>query len=719
MAPDTDTQYPVHLGVWTNWSRGLILGRTLTLNVEDANLLIAFTGFFIAFVANRAWRIICFVFHRAHSTTKPQDAGYHQLQATLRNVSSAEDGFHLLLLLLWVWRQSRTWFRPLPVLIVAAVSVIGFTVAGGFSSRISTAMGHEVLINSVDCGYPMGTLGADIEAYYAYIANNARNIDTASNYAEACYSGDSAGLTDCNRFVTQQLTDNIIVDTNAECPFGDNICRNTSANLRLDTGYLDSHNHLGINAPAEERIIWRNVLHCAPIVTQGYTSQVSTSQGNMTRYHYGTTYHDSVPINYTFEALDIETQYREYLQTSKSSYFQLEVFDIIVSDGELRSMSADIDPIPSLFRSDAYTYIMFLSGNGVKFTDYVSDDWYRLSPVPRNTSLTGGNNGTSQTSSLPIYVPEEPASPMACTNQYQFCRPGFPEKTCTPLLGLYDAVHAALPLFNTTDDEYAYDMGNSTLANRVIYFMSSLWYAPVSVYDMIQHLGPKALESQKTLVMGLQGPIAQNQWQTDVMNWWNYSLAATQTAFINTASGPDDAESIKYRHSYNGSAFQPICDNQKIQSTAYASLSVLGLAITFAGGFAIILTSYVLQPIFKFLFVSIAVLVTYLNVSKTVSTGYEPHKHLEWTTNATYQLQRLAHEEIGAGTWCHGTNTFPITKPNELVAALDITNSRHPTLRQPLYADKDKDKGRHSGDTQSTNVCYDTLRADVDVSKEV
>ncbi|KAI1264352.1 hypothetical protein F5Y18DRAFT_436738 [Xylariaceae sp. FL1019] len=676
MPHDADAQYPVHLGVWTNWSRGLILGRTLTLNVEDANLLIAFTGFFIAFVANRAWRIICFIFHRAHSTKNPQDAGYHQLQATLRNASSAEDGFHLLLLLLWVWRQSKTWFRPIPVIIVAAVSIVGFTVAGGFSSRISTGMGHEVLINS--------------------------------QLRRSMLLWDSAGLTDCNRFVTQQLTDDVIVDTNADCPFGDDICRNSSANLRLDTGYLNSHDHLGINAPPEERIVWRNVLHCAPIVTEGYTSQVSTPQGNLTRYHYGTTYHDSVPINYTFEALDIDTQYQEYLQTSKSAYFQLEVFDVIVSNGELRSMSADIDPISSLFRSDAYTYIMFLSGNGVKFTDYTSDDWYRINPAPRNTSLTGGNNGTSQTSSLPIYVPEEPASPMACTNQYQFCRPDLSEKTCTPLLGLYDAVYAALPLFNTTVDEYANDMGNSTLANRVIYFMSSLWYAPVSVYDMIQHLGPKALESQKTLTTGLQGPLAQNQWQTDVTNWWNYSLAATQTAFINTASGPNDIESIKYRHSYNGSAFQHICDSQKIQSTAYASLSVLGLAITFTGGLALILTSYLLQPVSKFLFVSIAV---------QGSFGYAPHKHLEWTTNATYQLQRLAHEEIGAGTWSHGTNTFPTTKPNELIAALDITDSRHPTLRQTPYTDKDT--GRHSGDTQSTNICYDRPRSKADLSEEV
>lgn len=38
-----EEQYPVHLGIWTNWSRGGVMGSTLTLTQPDANLLIAFT----------------------------------------------------------------------------------------------------------------------------------------------------------------------------------------------------------------------------------------------------------------------------------------------------------------------------------------------------------------------------------------------------------------------------------------------------------------------------------------------------------------------------------------------------------------------------------------------------------------------------------------------------------------------------------------------------
>lgn len=49
---DDATQYPVHIGIWTNWSRGEILGLTLTLKRREGNLLLAFTAIFVAFVRN-------------------------------------------------------------------------------------------------------------------------------------------------------------------------------------------------------------------------------------------------------------------------------------------------------------------------------------------------------------------------------------------------------------------------------------------------------------------------------------------------------------------------------------------------------------------------------------------------------------------------------------------------------------------------------------------
>lgn len=73
------------------------MGATLTLKRQDADLLIALTAFFVAFVGARFWKIICFALHRCSSTGTPQDVIYHQRQAILRNSSAPENDIELLL----------------------------------------------------------------------------------------------------------------------------------------------------------------------------------------------------------------------------------------------------------------------------------------------------------------------------------------------------------------------------------------------------------------------------------------------------------------------------------------------------------------------------------------------------------------------------------------------------------------------------------------------
>lgn len=45
---DSNDNYPVHIGTWTNWSRGAVMGSTLTIRRDVGNLLIAFVAFFVA-----------------------------------------------------------------------------------------------------------------------------------------------------------------------------------------------------------------------------------------------------------------------------------------------------------------------------------------------------------------------------------------------------------------------------------------------------------------------------------------------------------------------------------------------------------------------------------------------------------------------------------------------------------------------------------------------
>ena len=57
---------------------------------------------------------------------------------------------------------------------------------------------------------------------------------------------------------------------------------------------------------------------------------------------------------------------------------------------------------------------------------------------------------------------------------------------------------------------------------------------------------------------------------------------------------------------------------------------------------------------------------------------------MEWATNETLQLQRLAHEEIGFGEWTQTTGSIPITETGNTLAILDISDPDHPKLGRSI-----------------------------------
>jgi hypothetical protein len=60
-----------------------------------------------------------------------------------------------------------------------------------------------------------------------------------------------------------------------------------TGNIRIDSGYIDSHFDLGLNSPMDHRVLARHVLHRALPVTKGFSRNETTSVGNFTVYNYG------------------------------------------------------------------------------------------------------------------------------------------------------------------------------------------------------------------------------------------------------------------------------------------------------------------------------------------------------------------------------------------------------------------------------------------------
>lgn len=96
------------------------------------------------------------------------------------------------------------------------------------------------------------------------------SLTSASVYAHQCYGNNSMAQV-CSTYVQKALP--FTMTKNTECPFPgkEKICLHDHANIRLDTGFLDSHDHLGINTNSETRFAYRRVDECAPLITDQYT----------------------------------------------------------------------------------------------------------------------------------------------------------------------------------------------------------------------------------------------------------------------------------------------------------------------------------------------------------------------------------------------------------------------------------------------------------------
>lgn len=193
----------------------------------------------------------------------------------------------------------------LPAILTAALFISAFTAAGGFSSQISSGVGNDVLLSGSNCGV-LATEAqvATIEAASVLYSNMAQKIEDAANYAQQCYSNDRSGMLDCTSFVKDHLPST--GEIQAPCPFTGDICRNPSSNLRLDTGLLDSDDFFGLNAPDDQHIWFRNVLQCAPLVTEPFVRNISTPSDNYTTYNYG---YDWLGKDFTYLAETLEEQY--------------------------------------------------------------------------------------------------------------------------------------------------------------------------------------------------------------------------------------------------------------------------------------------------------------------------------------------------------------------------------------------------------------------------
>ncbi|KAF7533746.1 hypothetical protein G7054_g6810 [Neopestalotiopsis clavispora] len=629
--------YPVHQGYWVNWSRGRIFGATLTLTNTDGTLLIAFLAFFVTIVGAYLWRIFCFAMHQIYSRSNPSDALHHQRQAVLRNASKPTQGVTTFLQLLHAWRKKgkRPYGRIIPILVITLVIACGLAIVSGFSAKV--VLGNEVLLNGEQCGWIDASLANHTENYLVIAPHRAKEQQIDSTYAQQCYAdaGDFlSGSLGCNTYVTQQLPFN--VTTNAGCPFPGDICVTNDSNIIIDSGYLDSHFDIGVNAPESERFKFRLVLECAPLQTEGYSSVYNMSRNRTaTRYYYG----ESLLYNSNWTT-----------QSSNDLYADEMRLHVMGSDYGINSYHVDWNgtetigttefvPLPELTVRDATLYLIFLQANGVVSLYPIHDAWFKSTKVVGH-DLDNNAKGYGQ---------DTPASPMGCLLRHQYCNASGSCSLMDVNGGFPDAVRSIFP------DESSYD--------RVAWFDELASRA----FDLgpVVH-GRNNLQARYGLFSGtLDEPLPDNQWQIEVAYWFSIMMASVQKSSVDTAAGSWNDALLPYIARPASPEQANACMSQKITSPYYTSFSMFGIMFIFTLGTIIIILGITLPSIVGFF-------------QKRLKK--DPHARLEWCANNTLQLQRLAHEELGLGKWSHGTKSIPMTKGDINLGVLDLSDLKHPRL---------------------------------------
>lgn len=211
----------------------------------------------------------------------------------------------------WRRKVNQPFYRIVPLILTVAIFAFTFTVAGILSAKIGSATGEEVLLSSSGCGqlyqYANDSIDAQESTLLPYIA---QSLSSSANYVQRCYS-DFPDSVDCQPFIKRKLQRSI--NRNASCPFKKEICRHQDRNIKLDTGYINSHTDLGMNAPPSHRAAIRFIHHCAPLIMDGYKRPFNYSNDiSYMRYYYGNQNNPRKDLNFTYEYEQLSIDQKRY-----------------------------------------------------------------------------------------------------------------------------------------------------------------------------------------------------------------------------------------------------------------------------------------------------------------------------------------------------------------------------------------------------------------------
>jgi hypothetical protein len=286
------------------------------------------------------------------------------------------------------------------------------------------------------------------------------------------------------------------------------------------------------------------------------------------------------------------------------------------------SLFSVFEPIPELSRIDADISLIGIE-NRVQYVDAVQDPLFKAT-----TKLPG----------TVFFSADNPVSIVGCTEQYQFCN----GRRCTGMAGRDQLTPDLVASIGFNGRQ----MAIYNLIMEIIFSMRMFSIGFVLQDDIF--LAKEKVFGSYLISSGLP----ENQWQLELGNLFNLSLAVAQLSVLLHAS-PQNFELapnktlFDYLSLENTTEALSICQNQKIRTEGYYSFSVLGLSLVLvAGTMSIVMGQFTPNIIRAF--------------RRRWPTDQGQYRTQEWKSGDILQLQRVALESCGVTDWID-VNNVPVS----------------------------------------------------------
>ncbi|KAH7026624.1 uncharacterized protein B0I36DRAFT_415231 [Microdochium trichocladiopsis] len=556
-------------------------GWVITVPNEHGFYITSFLSTILTIAGASAWNIISLLIHAHMARGGPTtDIFGLQQQVSLRNspsgFRSALDAISLFI----AWRHTPGYKRGRRTLMVALPGVLiwgAFFAASLLTSMVANEATDRAIVRAKPdrCGFVVNrpndqAIGdpADQDEFHDLLTEKWTN-DTVEARAYALSMRDATRTAPLKSiFMKPKLEYKL--ETNVPCALPNSTyCLNESnATISLTSERLDSHLHLGINAPPSDRIALQHKATCSVVENEYFV----TASERYISFRLGPTgLPNSTAPTYRFPI---------------GHWNQTMGYQIDVTYGLAGSTDEGLwHPVEGIARTDADQGIIFLSQNGVRYPTPVKDLLFRAD-LPSGGGYYEGN----------VWV-----NTLVCAEQYRWCKASDASAGCTEWGG------AAAWARDATDQKKALGLNAAQRATaaRISFDPRS----SISIMDSVVGMNTAALFANSKARFNVQSSgLDDNQWHLEVAGWFETALAdyqATTDEYVRKSSNLDvlkvlspfdDVDELITRRGFTHdmiATLQSQCNNQLIDDAAHIqNFSMVGVIIIIGVSVLLVLTSF-------------------------------------------------------------------------------------------------------------------------------